>query len=118
MNADQLASFHKNGYIIVADLLSDSLIDNLHAASNRITHSARTNVNFWPHVRTVGKQFPPWTPETGNDVWGLGHILHPDLGEPVFMEYYTSPALLATAASLIAADVGQLQMGAFHPPPV
>jgi hypothetical protein len=59
----------------------------------------------------VGKQFPPWTPESGDDVWGLGHILHPDLKEPVFLEYYTAPGMLEAAAGLIGTEVDKLQMG-------
>ena len=43
-------------------------------------------------------------------MWGLGHILHPDLNEPIFLSYYTAPALLSTAAALIKQDVTALQM--------
>jgi hypothetical protein len=46
------------------------------------------NINF-KYRRLVGTQFPPWN--EGTDVWGVQHMMHPDLNEPVFAEWYGSP---------------------------
>lgn len=61
------------------------------------------------HSRLVGTQFPPWT--EGDDVWGVQHLLHPDLKETAFMEWYGSEALLAAVSQLLHTKRDDLQFG-------
>lgn len=59
--------------------------------------------------RLVGTQFPPWT--EGNDVWGVQHLLHPELKEPIFAEWYGSTKLLEAVQQLLDAKQEELQLG-------
>ncbi|KAJ4293965.1 hypothetical protein N0V88_005479 [Collariella sp. IMI 366227] len=75
-----LLALRRDGYVIIPSLLSRSEITTLRAAASHITALARAGK--WPHVRTVGKQFPPWdaslVPHKAG-IWGVQHLLHPDL---------------------------------------
>ncbi|PPR05020.1 hypothetical protein CVT24_010213 [Panaeolus cyanescens] len=103
--------YDRYGYVVVPDLIppgeSDALID----ACERIID--RTRAGNWPHRRVVGKQFPPY----GNDhpdSWGVQHVMHPDLKEPVFARWYTSPGLLSTVTDLLGCSNEELQMELFN----
>lgn len=52
-----LTSLRTRGYVIIPSLLSPTELSALRAAATNITTIARSG--NWPHVRTVGKQFPP-----------------------------------------------------------
>lgn len=67
----------------------------------------------WKYVRAVGKQFPPF-PTDRDDIWGVQHLMHPDLHEPIFLEWYTSPELLATVCEIIGAKQDDLQLELFN----
>lgn len=57
----------------------------------------------------MGTQFPPWT--EGTDVWGVQHLLHPELQEGIFSEWYGSPLLLEAVQQLLQAKHDELQLG-------
>lgn len=57
----------------------------------------------------VGKQFPPWT--EGDDVWGVQNIMHPDLGEGVFREWYGSETMLQVSQALMECKREDMQFG-------
>ncbi|KAK8111428.1 uncharacterized protein PG998_007885 [Apiospora kogelbergensis] len=62
---------HMDGFVIIRQILSTSELEPLRAAAARTTTLARAG--NWPHIRTVGKQFPPWPskpdPAQGG-IWG------------------------------------------------
>lgn len=104
-------TYDDQGYVLVPDLISPDLHPTLRAACDRVI--AKTRAGAWPHRRTVGKQFPPFD-DTNPDSWGVQHVMHPALGEPVFARWYTSEGVRAVAAALLGCDAGALQMGACH----
>lgn len=59
--------------------------------------------------RFVGTPFPPW--DEGTDVWGVQHLLHPDLGEPVFAEWYGSEEMINAVCELLEVKPDELQLG-------
>lgn len=59
----------------------------------------------------VGKQFPPWT--EGDDVWGVQNIMHPELGKPIFAEWYGSDDLLDVSAALMGVERKDMQFGGY-----
>ena len=103
------ATYEDQGYVLVPDLITPDLLSSLRAACNRVV--TKTRAGAWPHRRTVGKQFPPFD-DTNLDSWGVQHVMHPELGEPVFVRWYTSEGVRATAAALLGCDMGALQMDA------
>lgn len=66
-------------------------------------------INIYILRRLVGTQFPPWT--EGTDVWGVQHMIHPDLKEKVFAEWYGSPKLLEAVEQLLHTKHDDLQLG-------
>ncbi|KAK0751196.1 hypothetical protein B0T18DRAFT_478256 [Schizothecium vesticola] len=98
-----------NGYAIIPSFLRPSELADLRAAATALTDQAR--LGHWPHVRTVGKQFPPWptpTPTHPLPIWGVQHLLHPSLPispshRAAFTNLYFSPRLLAHSTALLTA---------------
>jgi hypothetical protein len=96
--------------------LKEPWLTQLREACVRVLERARAGPNDpfrWRHVRAVGKQFPPF-PTDREDIWGVQHLMHPDLHEPIFLEWYTSPLLLATVCEIIAAEEDDLQLELFN----
>ncbi|KAL1741135.1 hypothetical protein HDZ31DRAFT_46086 [Schizophyllum fasciatum] len=104
-------TFDDLGYVVISDLIPSEVHPELEAATERVI--ARTRAGEWPHRRVVGKQFPPFDHDNP-DSWGVQHVMQPDLGEPAFARWYTSPALRATAAGLMHCAEDQLQMELFN----
>ncbi|KAF8451938.1 hypothetical protein L210DRAFT_3499099 [Boletus edulis BED1] len=102
------ATHDDQGYVLVPDLIPSDLLPALRAACDRVI--AKTRTGAWPHRRTVGKQFPPFD-AAHPDSWGVQHVMHPALGEPVFAQWYTSEGVRTVSAALLGCDVRSLQMG-------
>lgn len=61
--------------------------------------------------RFVGTPFPPWN--EGTDVWGVQHLLNPELGEPVFAEWYGSEEMINAVCELLEVKPEELQLGRY-----
>ncbi|KAI0888141.1 phytanoyl-CoA dioxygenase [Annulohypoxylon maeteangense] len=90
----------KDGFVIIRSLLPPSHLTQLRSAATRTT--ALATAGSWPHVRTVGKQFPPWTWSPGVGIWGVQHLLNPSLPDSdVFTASYFSDEILDVAKELL-----------------
>ena len=107
-SSDLKSSFDRDGYVIVDDLISPSQLAALQSACSRVI--CKTRSGEWPHRRVVGKQFPPYDSDNP-DSWGVQHVMHPDLGEPVFAKWYASDELTGAVRELLQCDEKNLQMG-------
>ena len=87
--------FQREGYVVVDHAVEPGLLEPLREAAGRVI--ARTRSADWPHRRDV--------PGSGGDIWGLSHLLHPDLGEPVFAEYMASGPVLDVCRDLLGPDL-------------
>ncbi|KAG8215776.1 hypothetical protein J3R82DRAFT_7680 [Butyriboletus roseoflavus] len=105
------ATYNDQGYVLVPDLIPPDLIPDLCTACDRAI--AKTRTGAWPHRRTVGKQFPPFD-DTHPDSWGVQHVMHPALGEPVFARWYTSESVRNVAKALLECEAESLQMELFN----
>jgi hypothetical protein len=101
--------FAEKGYVVVPDLMTPEQENLLREASTRVIE--QTRAGKWPHRRVVGRQFPPYT-HSEPDSWGVQHVMHPELHEPAFANWYTSDALVRTARELLGCSEDELQMGA------
>ncbi|KAI4525501.1 hypothetical protein K525DRAFT_266009 [Schizophyllum commune Loenen D] len=108
---DYKKTFDEVGYVTIPDLIPAESRAELEAATERVV--AKTRSGEWPHRRVVGKQFPPFDLDNP-DSWGVQHVMHPDLGEPAFARWYTSPALRAIVAELMGCTDEELQMELFN----
>lgn len=102
------AELESTGYVVVPDLIPPSLVQALNDACLRVIE--RTRNGNWPHRRIVGKQFPPFEGDE-TDVWGVQHLMHPELREPVFAEWYGSECLREVCCELLDCQPDDLQMG-------
>jgi ectoine hydroxylase-related dioxygenase (phytanoyl-CoA dioxygenase family) len=84
----QVRQFVEEGYVIVDEAVEPRLLEPLRAAAGRVTEKTRSGA--WPHRRAAG-----------DDIWGVSHLMHPDLGEPVFAEYMASEPVLGVASTLL-----------------
>ncbi|KAI8986952.1 hypothetical protein BDB01DRAFT_849116 [Pilobolus umbonatus] len=98
------------GYVVIDDLISPDLFTRLRDACDRAVERARKGE--WKYTRLVGTQFPPW--KEGTDIWGIQHVMHPQLNEPVFAEYYGSNAIQQAVCELLDTQPSQLQMELFN----
>ncbi|KAI5856714.1 phytanoyl-CoA dioxygenase [Durotheca rogersii] len=95
------AQLERDGFVVVRSILSPAQLSSLRAAAERTAALARSGA--WPHVRTVGKQFPPWTWAPGVGIWGVQHLLNPALPDaPVFAASYFGDEILGVARQLLA----------------
>ncbi|KAM7215075.1 phytanoyl-coa dioxygenase [Rhypophila decipiens] len=116
-----LANLHKQGFLIIPSFLTPTELSTLRNAAANLTSLARQGGN-WPHIRTVGKQFPPWPsvappPEQGGGgIWGVQHLLHPSLpisasDRAAFIRLYFSPRILAVVRELLQTTTGEKEDG-------
>lgn len=105
------ALYDEQGYIIVPNLIPPETFEALKEACDHAI--AKTRTGSWPHRRTVGRQFPPFD-DSNPDSWGIQHIMHPDLEEPTFAEWYTSDALINVSKELLQCNEDELQMELFN----
>ncbi|KAI0029563.1 hypothetical protein K488DRAFT_56096 [Vararia minispora EC-137] len=103
--------YDADGFVIIPGLIKPELFTELENACAVVV--ARTRAGDWPHRRVVGKQFPPYG-DADPDSWGVQHVMHPDLGQPAFAKYYTSPEMRAAARELLGCEDKHLQMELFN----
>ncbi|ORY27921.1 hypothetical protein BCR39DRAFT_496867 [Naematelia encephala] len=103
-------SYKKDGFVIVPGLIRSTDLEPLRAAAEIVTERARKHE--WKQVRVVGKQFPPWTEE--DDIWGVQNIMHPELGQDIFREWYGRHDMLQISAALMGCELGDMQFELFN----
>lgn len=108
---DQL---HKDGFVVIRQILTPSELSTLREAATRTTELARAGQ--WPHIRTVGKQFPPWPSSPGPEgIWGVQGLLNPALPDhAVFAASYFGDATLDIAKALLGCADDDLVMELFN----
>jgi len=91
MTVSETSTLHetlsRDGFVVIKNFLTSSQLETLRTAAGRATDLARNGK--WPYLRTTPKQFPPWPSDPSSGIWGVQHILHPDLpGHEVFAANY------------------------------
>lgn len=97
-----LTQLNRDGFVIIRSILTPSELSQLREAATQVTKLARSG--GWPHVRVVGKQFPPWDVATAAEhgIWGVQHLMDPALpGSDLFTATYFSDALLEVVDELL-----------------
>ncbi|TLD28492.1 hypothetical protein PspLS_03641 [Pyricularia sp. CBS 133598] len=102
-------SLERDGFVVIPQALGSEQLAKLREAASEVERLARAG--GWPHIRTVGKQFPPW-PSKPNDeeggIWGVQSLLHPDMpGRDEFVRLYFSETILGPARELMGESGGQ-----------
>src|SRR5947199_10728048 len=89
----QHEKFNQDGFIVIDGAVEPHLFDPLREATARVTE--KTRCGSWPHKRAA----------SDDEIWGVGHLMHPDLGEPVFAQYMASDPVLDVATDLLGAGL-------------
>ncbi|KAL8280424.1 hypothetical protein RQP46_007072 [Phenoliferia psychrophenolica] len=111
--ADLRASLARDGFVIVPSLLSPTKLLELRDAAARTVALARAGK--WPHIRTLPKRFPPWGSDPSVGIWGVQHLLHPDLPDSsTFAAAYFSAALLKPIEALLQCTEDDLVLELFN----
>lgn len=105
---------HQDGFVIIPKIISPAELSALRSAASSTTALARNGK--WPHIRTVGKQFPPWPPTPGpGGIWGVQGLLNSELPEcKAFADNYFSDAILDIAKELMECGDDDLVMELFN----
>ncbi|OTA61654.1 phytanoyl-CoA dioxygenase [Hypoxylon sp. EC38] len=94
------SQLEKDGFVVLRSILNPEQVQQLRDAAERTLSLATSG--SWPHVRTVGKQFPPWTWSPGVGIWGVQHLLNPALPDSkIFAASYFSDEILGVAKELL-----------------
>ncbi|MCJ1361396.1 hypothetical protein MMC16_000496 [Acarospora aff. strigata] len=113
MATSLLASLNRDGYVFVPSILTRSELVSLRSACHQVAALARTGE--WPHIRTIPKQFPPWPSDASNGIWGVQHLLHPDLiHHGAFAESYFSNTVFDVVKELLECEEDDLVMELFN----
>ncbi len=98
-----------HGYVIVPSNLSQSQINDLRQACEHVKSLAVAGK--WPHIRTLPKQFPPWSSDVSKGIWGVQHLMHPDLPfHDIFTTSYFSDFVVQPVKELLSCSEEQLVM--------
>lgn len=102
-----------DGFVVIPQLLSPSSLETLRkAASNTITLAQQGK---WPHLRTMPKQFPPWATDPSPGIWGIQHIMHPDLpSHKTFAENYFGDQLISIVTQIMDCKPDELIMELYN----
>lgn len=108
-----LADLERDGFVVVKSIVTPEKLAALREASLKVEKLARAG--NWPHIRTVGKQFPPWEFDPEKGIWGVQHMMKPDMpGHELFTELYFSEEVLSIVKELLQCDDEQLVMELFN----
>ncbi|KAI5464695.1 hypothetical protein BGZ63DRAFT_412216 [Mariannaea sp. PMI_226] len=110
-----LDQLNQDGFVVIKAIVGGPKLEELRAATSKATELARGG--GWPHVRTVGKQFPPWDASTAREhgIWGVQHLMNPELpGHEGFTELYFSEAILGIVKQLLRCGDDELVMELFN----
>lgn len=109
---------NRDGFVVVPSILTPAQLSQLRAECTEVISLARAG--NWPEVRTLPKQFPPWTIEPGanpaaNGIWGVQHLMHPSLPHSqTFIQNYFSSAIIDIVKELLKCEDSELVLELFN----
>lgn len=113
MPSELRADLDKNGFVRVPGVLSAAQLETLRDAGGRSAALAR--VGRWPYVRTLPKQFPPWESDVSRGIWGVQHLLHPDLPDhDTFAKSYFASFVIDAVIALLECKEEDLVMELYN----
>lgn len=107
---DQLA---RDGFVRIPSALPTDQLEALRAACQDVTQLARAG--RWPFVRTLPKQFPPWNSDTSKGIWGVQHLMHPDLPHhDTFAASYFAPYITDAVTEILQCSPSDLVLELYN----
>ncbi|KAL8787818.1 MAG: hypothetical protein Q9213_002005 [Squamulea squamosa] len=113
MAADLKATLAAQGFVVIPGVLNPTQISSLRSACNTARSLAESGK--WPHLRTLPKQFPPWSSDPSNGIWGIQHLLHPDMPpHDLFAASYFNNTIIDTIKQLLDCEEDELVMELYN----
>ena len=128
MEDPYLTSLKRDGFVVVPSVVRGDALTALQDAATRTAALARRG--DWPHVRTVGKQFPPWdrwdraaadaaAASHGQDrpgIWGVQHLMRPGIPDAAtfIRSYFAAGGVLDVAKRLMVCTDDDLLMELYN----
>ena len=95
------AQLDSEGFVIIPSPFPESQLSSLRTACHQARSLAESSQ--WPHLRTLPKQFPPWSSSPADGIWGIQHLLHPDMpSRDIFAASYFSSAIVNPVKELLS----------------
>lgn len=113
MAEDHKSTLASQGYVILPSTLTQEELSTLRSAC----HNARSLAESgqWPYIRTLPKQFPPWSSDPSNGIWGVQHLLHPDMpSHDIFAASYFNNTIIDTVKQILACNDDDLVMELYN----
>lgn len=108
-----LADLERDGFVVIKSIVTPERLEELRTAALKVEKLGRAGQ--WPHIRTVGKQFPPWTFNPEKGIWGVQHLMNPELpGHELFTSQYFSEEILSIVRELLQCGDDELVMELFN----
>lgn len=109
-----LDQLNKDGFVVIPSILTPEEFAALRTATASIDAQARAG--NWPYIRTLPKQFPPWSvADLDKGIWGVQHLMHPKLPPSAqFASAYFNPATLAVVTELLQCSTDDLVMELYN----
>ena len=113
-----LDGLNRDGFVLIPSLLNASQIATLRTASAETIELARAGK--WRSVRTLPKQFPPWTIQPGanpaaDGIWGVQFMMHPNLpNSQIFIKNYFSDEIIDVVKELLQCEDDDLVLELFN----
>ncbi|KAL9005294.1 MAG: hypothetical protein Q9188_001920 [Gyalolechia gomerana] len=113
MATDYKSTLGSQGYVILPSILTPEELSPLRSACQSARSLAESGQ--WPHLRTLPKQFPPWPSDPSEGIWGIQHLLHPDMpSRDIFAASYFNATIIDTTKQLLECGDDDLVMELYN----
>lgn len=107
------AALDRDGFVCIPNAFAGDDLKKFRAAAKHATDLARAGE--WPYIRTLPKQFPPWSQDPSSGIWGVQHLLHPDQPEcKAFAESYFHPTMIKAITGLLQCSPDHLVLELYN----
>ena len=94
------AALDRDGFVRIPNAFAGKDLEEFRDAARGATELARAG--NWPYIRTLPKQFPPWSQDSSNGIWGVQHLLHPEMPKrQIFAQSYFHDTMLQAITGLL-----------------
>lgn len=114
MPANELRSqLDRDGFVHLPNVLSGEEVATLRTSCKHAI--GLTRAGEWPFFRSLPKQFPPWDDDVSQGIWGVQHLLHPDMPEKeTFARSYFSEKILRAVTDILECDTDDLVLELYN----
>lgn len=104
----------EDGFVVIENALSIHELENLRLACQHSVDIARAGQ--WPFIRTLPKQFPPWSAEDfTRGIWGVQHLLHPHQPHhEIYAESYFADYVISAVTEILSCTKDDLVMELYN----